>query len=106
MGKPSIEVKDNPVGRRYEAVVRGHLALVQYELRGQTIVFVHTEVPAELEGQGVGSALTRAVLDDARTRKLTVVPTCPFTSAYIRRHQEYLDLVDPSHRAKLESTSD
>ena len=106
MSKASIEVKDNPEERRYEAHIDGHTALVQYERRGDSIIFLHTEVPTALEGQGVGSALARAVLDDARVRKLTVVPLCPFISAYIQRHQEYLDVVDSALRAKLKSATD
>jgi hypothetical protein len=39
----------------------------------------------------------------ARARHLTVVPLCPFVSGYIRRHPQYLPLVDPAHRARLQS---
>jgi len=30
-----------------------------------------------------------------------VIPTCPFTAAYIRRHPEYVDLVDASLRRQF-----
>jgi len=62
-------------------------------LTGPNITFTHTEVPEELEGQGIASQLARFALEDARACGLAVIPLCPFINAYIRRHQEYLPLV-------------
>ncbi|HZQ02403.1 MAG TPA: GNAT family N-acetyltransferase [Gaiellaceae bacterium] len=48
--------------------------------------------------RGLGAALVRAALDDARDRGFRVVPICPFVEAYVRRHPEDADLVvaDPA----------
>ncbi len=54
---------------------------------------LHTEVPKELNGKGIGSALVRGLLDIARTQGLKVVPVCPFVSGYIAKHPEYADLL-------------
>ena len=53
---------------------------------------LHTEVPKELEGRGIGSTLIRGVLDAARKEGLKVNPLCPFAKAYIGKHPEYADL--------------
>lgn len=29
---------------------------------------------------------------------MVVVPLCPFVRAYLKRHPEYLELVDPEYR--------
>ena len=100
-----LTVTNNEAQQRYEVQVDGSLAVVQYERRGNEIVLLHTDVPEALEGRGVGSALARSALEDARARDLTVVPVCPFVSAYIRKHPEYLALVAPHHRARLEPAS-
>ncbi len=34
-----------------------------------------------------------------------MIPTCPFTAAYIQRHPEYVDLVAPSLRGRFSSAS-
>jgi uncharacterized protein len=93
----SVIVDDNPTESRYEAWVDGTLAgLSQYELTADTIVFLHTVVAAEYEGQGVASAIARYALDDARARDLHVRPLCPYIRGWIQRHPEYADLVtDP-----------
>ena len=100
-----LMVTNNETQQRYEVQVDGSLAVVQYERRGNEIILLHTEVPEALEGRGVGSALARSALEDARARNLTVVPLCLFVSAYIRKHPEYLALVEPHHRARLEQAS-
>lgn len=88
-----LEIHDNPEASRYEARVGGQLAVAEYMLTGPNITFTHTEVPVELEGQGIASALARFALDDARARGLAVIPLCPFITAYIQRHREYQPLV-------------
>jgi predicted GNAT family acetyltransferase len=57
------------------------------------VVLVHTEVPEALSGRGIGSAIARAVLDDARAHGRRVVPECKFIASYISRHPEYAGLV-------------
>jgi len=91
-------VTKNEARSRYELAIDGRIAFSQYERRGSEIVFLHTEVPPELEGRGLGSILARAALDDARAGRLTVVPRCRFIRAYIERHPEYLDIVEPGYR--------
>jgi predicted GNAT family acetyltransferase len=88
-----ISVENNGSAQRYEALVDGFTSLIQYRLDGDQITFLHTKVPDALEGRGIGSALVRVALEDARVRHLTVVPRCPFVREYIRRHPEYESLV-------------
>jgi predicted GNAT family acetyltransferase len=58
-----------------------------------TMVFTHTEVPPALEGHGIGGELAHAALEFARSQDWKVIAQCPFVADYIRRHQEYADLV-------------
>lgn len=91
-----MQVIDNREENRYEARVPGGLAFVDYRLKPGRIVLTHTEVPEAAAGQGVGDALVRFVLDDARARGLLVVPLCPFVAAWIERHPDYKELVRAS----------
>src|SRR5258708_36419091 len=96
-----VNVADNPAAQRYEAWVGDQLAMITYQRLGDRIVFMHTEVPEALEGQGIAGAMARFALDDARASGLLVIPRCPFVAAYIRRHPEYMDIVSPDERARL-----
>jgi len=88
-----VDVTHNTDAHRFEAEVEGQLSVSYYRRRGDSIEFTHTEVPPPQEGRGIAAALTRASLDYARAEGLTVVPSCPYFAAYIRRHPRYRDLV-------------
>jgi predicted GNAT family acetyltransferase len=98
-----VEVRDNPDAARYEIREDGELAgFLAYRLKTNRITLVHTEIDTARRGRGLASQIARAALDDARTRRLTVVPHCSFVARFIRQHAEdYLPLVAPSLRDLL-----
>jgi len=96
MTDAALAFTDNAELHRFEAARGGTLAAyVEYNLLKDAILFSHTEVLPEFEGQGVGSAIARHVLDAARAQGRMVVPACQFIAGYIRKHREYVDLVQP-----------
>ncbi len=100
---PSLDISNDQVTNRFEAHIGGKTAFLAYWRMPGKLVLVHTEVPSEFAGHGIGSKLVRAGIEFAREQRLTVVPLCPFATDYIRRHQEYLDLVHPDYRARVTS---
>jgi len=89
----SLTVTDVPERQRYEVRQDGEpVGFAAYETADGRLVFTHTEVDPDREGEGVGSALVRGALDDARRRGMPVVPRCPFVSAWIDRHPDYADM--------------
>jgi predicted GNAT family acetyltransferase len=98
----TVEVIDVPDRSRFEIHVDGEVAgHAEYRLRPERIVLAHTEVGSAYQGQGVAGKLARAALNSARDRGLRVTPLCPYISEYIRRHPEYIPLVDERHRAQV-----
>lgn len=91
-----VEVADNPELSRYEAAVDGKVAgFVEYRATDGAVILVHTEVDDAYEGQGVGSALARAVLDDLLDRSdRRVKVVCPFIKAWLERHPDYQERLD------------
>ncbi|HWB47327.1 MAG TPA: GNAT family N-acetyltransferase [Hyphomicrobiaceae bacterium] len=85
-------VRDNPTRHRFELEVDGHVAFALYSLKPGVITFIHTEVPKELSGRGVGSTLARGALEQVRARGLKVVAQCPFIKAFMEKHPEFNDL--------------
>jgi uncharacterized protein len=78
---------------RFEFERDGHTAFLDYKLGNGVLELIHTEVPHELRGGGVGSEIVRGALDYARENHLKVDVVCPFVATYLRRHPEYSDLV-------------
>jgi uncharacterized protein len=94
MSRDGLGVSDNPDAHRYEATIDDEVVgYIAYHLEDGLITLVHTEVDEAVEGQGVGSRLVAATLDDIRSRKLSVEPICPFVRGYLERHPEHADLI-------------
>jgi uncharacterized protein len=90
----SNTVRNNTEHHRFELDADGHTAVAYYQRSpGGVITFTHTEVPQELSGRGIGSALARGALEIIRALGLKVVAECPFISAYIGKHPEFNDLL-------------
>ena len=96
------EVRDNPERKRFEIDLGdGAVAIADYVLMPGKVMFTHTEVPPQHEGQGIGTALVETALASARERGLEVIPTCPFFASYMKRHAEVQDLLAPHYRKLL-----
>jgi predicted GNAT family acetyltransferase len=87
------QVMQEPNFHRFAVHLDGATALLAYKVEGDTIYFTHTEVPAEMEGKGIGGQLAKAGLQYARENGLKVAARCPFVASYLERHPEYQDLV-------------
>jgi hypothetical protein len=90
---PAPEVRHLPESGRFEAVVDGLSARIDYRLDGRSMRIDHTLVPPELEGRGIASALVRAAVDHARASGLSIEPACGYAQAWLERHPEHRDLV-------------
>lgn len=88
-----INILNNEVKGQFEAHVKGYVGVTEYRRVKDRIIFTHTEVPVELEGNGIASKLAKAALEFAKKEGLTVMPLCPFVAGYIHRHPEYKPLV-------------
>lgn len=89
-----IGVVDNPAAGRFELIEDGEVAgRIEYRLRGDEIVLVHTEIDQSHAGRGFGSVIARGALDLIRESGRPLVVACPFVERWIGRNPEYADLV-------------
>ncbi|MEU8756345.1 GNAT family N-acetyltransferase [Streptomyces chartreusis] len=90
---------DNTDQGRFELYRDGDLVgwLYYTHLKPNRYALKHTEVESSHQGQGVGGALVRRVLDEVRTREGTITAICPFVVGYLSRTTTYADLVDTGH---------
>jgi hypothetical protein len=86
------DIINNKTQHRFELAVDGHVAMSYYEIADGVITFIHTEVPPELGGKGIGSKLIKGALDQVRADGLKVIAMCPFVKAYLEKHSDYADL--------------
>jgi predicted GNAT family acetyltransferase len=89
------EIKDNFAMHRFELPLGGDaLAVAYYKEEEGRVVLLHTEVPQELSGQGIGSRLAHGIFESLRSDGRRVIAKCPFMAAYASRHPQYLAMLD------------
>lgn len=89
------EVLDNPEQHRFELPLdEGAVAAAYYRIEDGRVVLIHTEVPSEYSGQGVGSRLARGVFDAIRASGRKAVLKCSFLARFYAAHPDYSDIVD------------
>ncbi len=96
------KIFDNAAQSRFELRSGGDTAFLVYSKAQDRIRLIHTEVPVALRGTGMGSKLVEAALRLADQSGLKVIPQCPFVVEVLKRHPEYIQVVDPQHRRDLE----
>jgi predicted GNAT family acetyltransferase len=82
------DVIDNVAEERFELTEDGHLAELVYHVHGDRLTLIHTEVPDELGGRGLGGVLVQAALARAARDHLTIVPSCPFARGWLEKHRD------------------
>jgi uncharacterized protein len=87
-------VQDNPAQRRYEMSIADEaIAAAYYRLDDGVIVLIHTEVPFEHSGSGIGSKLAEGVFNAIRESGRKAAIRCEFMANFIARHPEHRDVV-------------
>ncbi|WP_273443860.1 GNAT family N-acetyltransferase [Neolewinella agarilytica] len=87
------QVVNNTEKYQFEVVSGALVSKLEYRMGRNSIALIHTEVPEELGGQGIGSSLVKTALQYAKDNGLKALPYCPFAAAYIERHPEWNDIV-------------
>lgn len=52
----------------------------------------HTGVPKSMGGQGVGTALVKAMSEDAKNMGYKIIPGCPFVAVWFKRKPEWAEM--------------
>jgi predicted GNAT family acetyltransferase len=89
MNLDNIEVVNNEAAHNFEMIVNGQRSFIDYKQKGNKMYLIHTEVPAELQGQGVAEAMVIKTFEYMEQHKLILVPLCTYIQAFLRRHPEW-----------------
>lgn len=91
-------VTPNEQSHRYDLTRDGEvIGHINYRDDGERRVILHTEVDESETGHGYGTQLIVGALDDIRAQGKRVVTLCKMAAAYVTKHDDYRDIVDPPH---------
>ncbi len=68
------------------------LAFIEYEMDGDVLSILSTEVSHSLRGQGIAQQLVAYAVDYARRHHLKITPICPYAVKQFEIHAEYGDV--------------
>lgn len=97
MADVDITREDDGHGGRYVAIVDGLESELTYSRimrKGRKLLVAdHTGVPRALSGRGIGFALVKRAVEDARAEGVKIVPNCSFVRVHMERNKEWRDLI-------------
>ena len=80
----NIPLVKNEKEHRFEIVVEGSIAFIDYKESHNQIALIHTEVPKEIGGKGVAAALVEKTMNYLEKHHNSVLPFCPYIFAHIK----------------------
>lgn len=78
---------------RFETLVNGESAYLDYHFYNGILALTHTFVPPKDRHQGIAFALVKFALEYAKAEHLKVIPGCSSVVLYLELHPEYEVLV-------------
>ena len=80
---------DNEELNQYEYHIDSYIPHIEYKKRKNEIALIHTSMPEDLRGQGIGTQLIKDTLDDISRQGLKVIPICGAVAHFMKKHPEY-----------------
>ena len=74
---------------RFELKLDGQVAFLEYRYKKGNLALMHTEVPAILEGKGLGSALAKICIPVCQTKQSSGIGLLSLCDLFPERHPEY-----------------
>ena len=88
-----MEINDNTFLRQFEAKINGKLAIIEYSLQDRKIFLTKIVVPTIKNKDAFIDDFISNVLEMIRDRNISVVPTVPVITKYIRKNRRYKSLL-------------
>ena len=88
-----MEINDNTFLRQFETKVNGKLAIIEYALQERKIFLTKIFVPEIKNKEVFVDNFISNVLEIISERNISVVPTVPAITRYIRRNRRYKSLL-------------
>ena len=91
---PIIHDTDN---RRFILDINGELAKVTYQLRGDRMYLIHSEVPFNMRGQGIGKVLVEKTFEKLTEEKFKAVAVCSYVKVVAKRSKKWITIIEQAN---------
>jgi predicted GNAT family acetyltransferase/glutaredoxin len=83
--------------RHFILDINGELARVTYQLRDDKMYLVHSEVPLNLRGQGVGKVLVEKTFERLTSEKFKAVAVCSYIKVIAKRSKKWNSIIEQAN---------
>ncbi|MBC7451745.1 MAG: N-acetyltransferase [Cytophagales bacterium] len=80
---------DNKGQHQFELHSGDQAAVIEYELQNNSFNLLHTHVPVNLRGKGMGKILLEKVLREIDADRMRVIPSCAFVKDYLSKNPKW-----------------
>lgn len=89
-----LNIKHDKENQRFTLDINGELAKVDYSLKDGTMYLVHSEVPYNLRGQGIGKALIEKTFEKLTEENYKAVAVCSYIKAIKNRSDHWKEIIE------------
>ena len=88
------EVKIEFKGNKSVALLgNNEIGVCEFKDSDEGWVIFHTEVNPNYKGQGIAKRLFDAIVNEARNRKIKIIPECSYAKKVMNRNNDYKDVI-------------
>lgn len=88
------EVKIEFKGNKSVALFgNNEIGVCEFKVTDEGWVIFHTEVNPNYKGQGIAKRLLDAIVNEARNRKIKIIPECSYAKKVMNRNNDYKDVI-------------
>lgn len=90
MEEVKIEFKDN---KSVALLENNEIGVCEFKVTDEGWIIFHTEVNPNYKGQGIAKRLLDAIVNEARNRKIKIIPECSYAKKVMNRNNDYKDVI-------------
>ena len=84
-----LDIVHDKENKRFTLDINGELAKVDYTLRDDKMYLVHSEVPYNLRGQGIGKVLVKKTFEELTKEGYKAVAICSYIRAVAKQSEKW-----------------
>ena len=89
-----LDIKHDKNNNRFTLDINGELAKVEYKLKDNKMYLVHSEVPYNLRGKGIGKVLVEKTFEKLTEEGYKAIAVCSYVKAVARRNEKWNKIID------------
>ncbi len=89
-----LDIEHDKDHNRFTLNINGEFAKVDYKIKNNKMYLVHSEVPYNLRGKGIGKTLVEKTFEKLTEEGYTAVAVCSYVKAVAKRSEKWNSIIE------------